>query len=171
MARMILPPSEYYVVDPSYVMGDVYDDFVDEFIPIKNAKILRLMVGSTPLTANKKGTYSPKLLRGGLSEGDYKFLIITDFGGDGTYDGIIETQGKRPRKIHIPVDVGMVSLIPVKMVKEIGAKILGGPHPKVKFKNPAQIYLTRVSYGADKGMTSTVEVTDGFSKVYIDFRL
>jgi hypothetical protein len=140
MARMILPPGEYYVVDPSYVMGDVFDDYVEEFIKVKNAKI--------------------------FSDGDSKLLAITDFGGDGTYDGTIETQGKRPRKISIPVDAGMVSLIPVKMVKEIGAAISLGPHPKVKFKSSAQIYLTK-----KKGMTSTVEVTDGFSNVYIDFGL
>jgi hypothetical protein len=140
LTRMTLPAGEYYVVDPSYVMGDVHQDFVGDFIKIRNAKV--------------------------FTEGEHKFLVLTDFGGDGTYDGVIDTQGKRTRKISIGVDSGMVSLIPVKFVKEIGAKVLGGRHPKVKFVKPAKIYLQK-----KKGMTSTVEIVDGSSNVFIGFGL
>ncbi len=145
-----LPKGEYYVVDPCYVLGDLYDDFLPDLLKIKNAKAFEYENG--------------KLRRVGNDLQDRTFVVTTDFGGDGTYDGQIRSGGKT-RKFGVDVDAGMVSLIPVKMVKDIGQKSMMGPFPKVKFVDMADVVI----YKDARGMTTSFEASDGRSTVRVDF--
>jgi hypothetical protein len=145
-----LPKGEYYVVDPCYVLGDLYDKFLPDLLKIKNAKAFEYENG--------------KLRRVGNDLQDRTFVVTTDFGGDGTYDGQIRSGGKT-RKFGVGVDAGMVSLIPVKMVKEIGQKSMMGPFPKIKFVDMADVVI----YKDARGMTTSFEASDGRSTVRVDF--
>jgi hypothetical protein len=145
-----LPKGEYYVADPCYVLGDLYDDFLPDLLKIKNAKAFEYENGKLHQVS------------GDLE--DRTFVVTTDFGGDGTYDGQIRSGGKT-RKFGVGVDAGMVSLIPVKMVKEIGQKLVMGPFPKVKFVDMADVVI----YKDARGMTTSFEASDGRSTVRVDF--
>jgi hypothetical protein len=141
MSRLTLPAGEYYVVDPCYVLGDVYDEFIQDFMKLDYAKIY---------------TYEK-----------YKFLVTSGFGGDGTYDGHIT--GAKSRKIRVPVDAGMVALIPVALVKAIGG---AARYPKVKFTKSASVTLKKVkktSHPNYAGMLNAFKVSDGHNSVEVNF--
>ena len=146
----LLPKGEYYVADPCYVLGDLYDEFLPEFLKIKNAKAYEYANG--------------KLRRVGNDLQDRTFVITCDFGGDGTYDGEIRS-GRKTKKIEVPVDAGSVGLFPVKMVKAIGQKSVMGPFPKVKFVDAADVVI----YKNAKRMTTGLEASDGRTTVFVDY--
>lgn len=147
-----LDAGDYYIVDPSYVLGDVLNEMLPQIFKQRNAKVY------------KRGNKRRLKLR------DYTFLIVSDFGGDGMYDGVIHST--RRRKIQVPVDSGMVGVIPVALVKEIGlprTRYLK-PYPKITFDRPASVKIHK-SRGNDlpKGATAAFEVSDGENKVEVHF--
>jgi hypothetical protein len=147
-----LDSGDYYIVDPSYVLGDVFNEMLPQIFKQRNAKVY------------KRGNKRRLKLR------DYTFLIVSDFGGDGLYDGVIHST--RRQKIQVPVDSGMVGVIPVALVKEIGLprSRYQKRYPKITFARPATVKIHK-SRGNDlpKGATAGFEVSDGENKVEVHF--
>lgn len=148
-----LDRGEYIIADPSYIISDLLNANMAQVLKQTNAKVYR--------QRNAKG----------LKLKDYTYVIFSDFGGDGTFDGTILT-GKSEKNILIGVDSGMISLVPVAMVKEFG-DAGSKTYPKIKFTEPAQIKIWksqgRPKHVLAKGATVAFAVTDGRTALYVPF--
>jgi hypothetical protein len=126
---MTLPAGTYTIADPIELGREQYEAWLGQFLAVNHAKV--------------------------LTEGSNALLVIADFGGDGTYSATVTDE--RSARVEIPVDTGMVALMPSRMVK-------GKGRASITFKRPAAVTLTKFGH-----MTGTVRVSDGHSQFFIDF--
>ena len=129
-----LPAGTYWVADPSYVFHADWHKKCDEMLAVVNAQVLK--------------------------DAGHPYLVVANFGGDGVYDGDVETT-EGQKSFIVPVDAGMVGLIPVVLAPRAPFRNA----PTVAFARPVSVVVERTV----RGTTTAFGASDGRTSMRIAF--